>query len=282
MAQARDNRPYNARIMENHLSLAYFYCLDRPWNVYRGHPACARLEAALDYWCKIQNEDGRFSEYGPGKWNLAATAFATKFMGQTLTLLNSGPPIDQTILRRVVEADRKTIRLVLTDDELYEAGRRYSNQYTNVWSGALAYLKLYPDQEIEQLLRHKIVESKSEFQSPAGYFYEKDGPDWSYNLGTHQTNLAAARHFTDDAALMAIWNEKDRRFFDWLSYNAVLEPDDSAFYMNRAVETRKSVAYIRREPQGLFSLVTPPVAHVPRSVPFCVTREEMDQRLLQA
>jgi len=30
----RDNKPYNARIMENCLSLAYFYCKDRPWNPY--------------------------------------------------------------------------------------------------------------------------------------------------------------------------------------------------------------------------------------------------------
>ena len=27
-----DNQPYNARIMENQLSLAYFYTAQRPWN----------------------------------------------------------------------------------------------------------------------------------------------------------------------------------------------------------------------------------------------------------
>ena len=34
-----DNNPFNARIMENCVTLAYFYCTDRPWNIYRGHPA---------------------------------------------------------------------------------------------------------------------------------------------------------------------------------------------------------------------------------------------------
>src|SRR5215813_3993777 len=59
----KDNQPYNARIMESILSLAYFYTLDRPWNPYRGDPALrARLEAALDFWCNSQNTDGRFSE----------------------------------------------------------------------------------------------------------------------------------------------------------------------------------------------------------------------------
>ncbi len=33
-----DNKPYNARIMENILSLAYFYCTNRPWNVYYAPP----------------------------------------------------------------------------------------------------------------------------------------------------------------------------------------------------------------------------------------------------
>src|SRR5690606_22581608 len=74
-----DNEPYNARVMENILSLAYFYATDRPWNPYYGsEPLRARLEAALRFWVGMQNTDGRFSEYGWQRWNLAATAFATK------------------------------------------------------------------------------------------------------------------------------------------------------------------------------------------------------------
>jgi hypothetical protein len=42
------NRPYNARVMENHLALAFFYCTDRPWNVYRAVPAVrVRLEQSV-------------------------------------------------------------------------------------------------------------------------------------------------------------------------------------------------------------------------------------------
>ena len=116
----KDNVPHNARIMENCLALSFFfYCTDRPWNMYQGHPAVReRLEAALGFWCSIQNGDGRFSEYGDGKWNLAATAFATKFMGQTLTLLQDGPEIDVDLHQRVIAADRKAIVAVLTMDEL--------------------------------------------------------------------------------------------------------------------------------------------------------------------
>src|ERR1044072_8904563 len=67
----KDNKPYNARIMENILSLAWFYCTNRPWNIYYNSPALRpRLEAALSFWYHSQFTDGRFSEYGLQQWNL--------------------------------------------------------------------------------------------------------------------------------------------------------------------------------------------------------------------
>src|SRR5688572_10369885 len=153
----QDNKPYNARIMENILSLAYFYSTRRPWNQYYASPAVrVRLEAALEFWCRIQSPDGRFSEYGPQRWNLAATAFATKFMGGTLALLHAGPPIEKAILDRVIKADRKAIHFVLTDPDFHRHGKNFTNQFTNVWAGGLAYLALYPDAELSRLLHQRI------------------------------------------------------------------------------------------------------------------------------
>lgn len=236
----QDNRPYNARIMENILSLAFFYSTKRPWNQYYASPAVRmRLEAALDFWCRIQNSDGQFSEYGPQRWNLPATAFATKFMGQTLTLLRDGPPIDAKLHERVIKADRKAIRIVLTDPALLAHGKDYTNQYTNVFAGGLAYLNLYPDPEIAGLLRRRIRETKDVFQSPAGYFYEARGPDWGYNLGTHHSNLLMSWHYTRGTPLGKILITEERKFVDWLAYNAVREPDGSGFTLNRAIETRQ-------------------------------------------
>lgn len=235
-----NNKPYNARIMESILSLAYFYSTKRPWNQYYGSPAVReRLEAALEFWCGLQNADGRFSEYGPRQWNLAATAFATKFMGQTLTLLRGGPPIDAKLLARVAAADRKAIRFVLTDPDMYRHGKNFTNQYTNAWAGALAYTRLYPDAEIASLARRNIQQNSPVFQSSAGYFYEAGGPDWGYNLGTHHSNLAMAWHYTRGTALGKILAAEERNFVEWLAYNAVREPDGSGFTMNRAIETRQ-------------------------------------------
>src|SRR5580698_6089298 len=53
---------YNARDLENYLTLAFFYCTNRPWNPYYASPAVRdRLEAVLTYWCNEQSIDGRFS-----------------------------------------------------------------------------------------------------------------------------------------------------------------------------------------------------------------------------
>ena len=237
---AQDNQPHNARIMESILSLAFFYATDRPWNPYRGDPAVrARLEAALDFWTREQSEDGRFSEYAPERWSLAPTAFATKFMGETLRLLHQGPPIDPALYRRVVEADRRALVAVLTIPDLYEHGRRFSNQYSNVWAGALAYIALYPDTGMERELRARLRQAVGDHQSPAGYFYEADGPDWGYDVSTHHSGFFMAWRYARGTDLAGEFIEPLRRWYEWLGYNAVPEPGESALTLNRAIETRQ-------------------------------------------
>lgn len=249
------NKPYNARIMENILSLAYFYCTNRPWNIYYGSPALRpRLEAALSFWCRIQNTDGRFSEYGPQQWNLPATAFSTKFMGETLRLLKTGPPIDPVILQNAVVADRNAIMAVLAMEDLYTHGKNYSNQYTNVWAGALAYLSLYPDTAISSRLVARIKQSATDFQSPAGFFYEAGGTDFGYNFNTHHSNLWMAYHYSRGTPLANNFTEEEKRYYSWISYNAVPEPGSINYTINRAVEMRQKAtttgSYFTASPLG--------------------------------
>jgi hypothetical protein len=236
----RDNQPYNARVMENCLSLAYFYCTNRPWNPYYADSALRqRLEAALDFWCRIQSSDGRFSEYQPNQFGLAPTAFAVKFMGETLTLLHNGPQIDSIVHKRVIEGMRKALFVTFTDPAFYEHGSRYTNQYTNAFAGALAFLSVCPDKEIERLVREKVEQTHSVFQSPVGYFYERDGPDWGYNLTTHHSNLYMAHRYSIAMPLQKYFVEEEQRFVEWLAYNAVPEPGTSVYVLNRAIETRQ-------------------------------------------
>ncbi|AHG93130.1 hypothetical protein J421_5595 (plasmid) [Gemmatirosa kalamazoonensis] len=243
----KDNKPYNARIMENVLALAYFYTLDRPWNPYRGDTAVrARLEAALDFWVRSESPDGRFSEYAPEQWSLAPTAFATKFMGETLRLLHDpkAPRIDAALLRGAAEADRRAIMATLTRPDLAEHGARYTNQFGNVWGGALAYLALYPDPAMRRALGAWLARAETEHQSPVGYFYEADGPDWGYDLDTHHSDFLMAWQYARGTDLARYFVDPTRRWYEWLGYNVVPEPGESALTLNRSIESRQQHAVV--------------------------------------
>jgi hypothetical protein len=241
---SQNHHTYNARVMEGILSLVWFYCTDRPWNTYYSDPALKRrIEASLQFWCKIQNTDGRFSEYGVERWSLAPTAFATKFIGRALWLLEKqGPQIDEAIFEQARISLRKAIYIGFTHEELWEHGRNYTNQFANLWGGALAYLDVWPDEEIEALLKKRIKQSMTEFQSPLGFFYERGGPDWGYNLSTHHSDLQVAWEYAD-REIRELIIEKTKNWYEWFSYNAVKEPRNMCYYLNRAIETRQQKGY---------------------------------------
>jgi hypothetical protein len=277
---AEVNKPYNARIMENILSFAFFYATKRPWNPYYADPAVrVRLEAALDYWCSLQHTDGRFAEYFPREWNLAATAFATKFMGRTLTLLRDGPPIEDSVHQRAIQADRKALLALLNDPELYEHGKKFTNQYTNTYAGGFELLALYPDAALRARLVARLQESSRLFQSPAGYFYEERGPDFGYNIDTQHSNLWITWDYNYGNELAAGIVEEERRFFEWYSYNAVLEPGRPVFTLNRAVETRQrhAVFDVAEGSQRLMATQDVPAAHA-----FLSTVEELKEHTAAA
>jgi len=272
-----DNEPYNARIMENITTLAWFYTQQESWNPYYSDPDLRKiLEAALTFWVAMQNDDGRFSEYGENRWNLAATAFATKFMGKTLEMLQAGPAIDPVIHEQVKQANRKALMVVFTDESLYEHGRRFSNQYGNAFTGAPAHLDMNPDDtELREAFEVRLETSLEDFQSPAGYYYEHFGPDWSYAFGTHHSNILMAWHYArHNEELAAHYATEHERFIDWLSYNAVKQPGKGFFVLNRAIESRTSRPILER-------LESPLGEVVPLARAFNITREEAEERLVE-
>jgi hypothetical protein len=235
--------PYNMRIMESILTLVWFYTAPQKWNQYRGDPALrTRLELALDFWCRNQSSDGKFSEYGPQQWNLPATAFAVKFMSEGLRLLQTGPPISASIHQRTIDCCRKATHAVLFDPDLYSHGRSYSNQYTNIFAGGAAFLAMYPDPTLAARLRERVEASPTDLQSPAGYMYEHDGPDLGYTLNTHHENLQMAYSYWHGTPLGNILLEEERRFGEWLSYNIMPEPGQNFWVANRAIESRQKHA----------------------------------------
>jgi hypothetical protein len=229
---------YNARVMENILSLAWFYTAKRPWNQYYLDPAVrARLEAALDFWCRSQQPDGTFTEYGPRDYSLAPTAFATKFIGEAMALLR-GVPLDEQLRARAMTALRRAVLVTLTNLSFYYDGRNYTNQFGNVWGGGLTLLTLAPEPRLRVFLESRFRGAQADFQSPAGFFYESGGPDWGYTLGTHSSNVAQAYKYMRGTPLEPLLMAAEERWMDWLAWNAVPEPE-GGFVLNRSIESRR-------------------------------------------
>ncbi|MCW5966708.1 MAG: hypothetical protein KIT83_21900 [Bryobacterales bacterium] len=242
---AKDNQPSNARVMENILSLAFFYSQKRPWNPWYGSQQLRhRLEAALSYWMHMQSPEGTFSENGEQQGSLSATASATKFMGETLHYIKEGPPINEDLLRQVAQAQRKAIFAVLYGAEFYEQGKRSSSEYSGVWAGALSYLALYPDQEIRSTLETRMRSSMRDFQSPLGYFYDGGGPDMGDSLRTHFSNLRMAWHYAQGTGLESYFIDMMKEYYVWLVWNVSIEKDRSGYYLNAAINTQGERSFL--------------------------------------
>jgi hypothetical protein len=241
---AADFREMAPRVMENVLSLIYFYTRQEEWNPYYGDPALRqRLELALDFFLSRMGDDGllkpRNAEQHVGL-QFANTMFFTKFMGEALVLLGDGPSIDDGLHEALLDAQRRALRKVFSSDLAFVQGRQFSNQYGNVFSGAYAYLYLRDDPEIKELFERVIRENVPHFQSPAGFLYENHSVDFGYTLGTHHSNVWAAWHYANLADMDSSWLRKETELWaEWLAYNTVPSPDFSFFFVNRAIEGRQ-------------------------------------------
>jgi hypothetical protein len=247
-----DNQPYNARIMEMQMALAYFYTADRPWNPYRGSTAVrVRLEAMLDRWSRIQNQpgsgdgnfDGLFAEYSTTNWSLAPTAFGSRAAAEALDLIiDSGQPFDTAILENARVSLRRALMAVFTRSDMRSAGREYSNQFTGIYHAALIYLENWPDTELDAAFVAAVNASAAQDQSPAGFWYEQGGPDFGYS-SVHETSMRMALpRFRNRADLMPLLIDDDEDWNEWLAANHVPQPGLSTriFLTNAGINTRTS------------------------------------------
>lgn len=244
-----DNMPYNARIQEMQLALAYFYCVDRPWNVYRGNAAVkVRLEAMLARWVEMQHPTtGLFTEYSATNWSLAPTGFGVMAAAQALDLIqDSGLPFDATVFNNAKTALRKALMALFTRSDMQDAASSYSNQFSGAYHAAMIYLENWPDAELDAAFVTAVQNASATDQSVTGYFYEADGPDFGYS-GVHERNLRIAltrmRSRTND--LMPVINLDEARWSDWLAANLVLQPGltTPTLLANAGINTRTSTTW---------------------------------------
>ena len=274
--EARKNVLGNARILENHVALAFFYTADKPWNVYRGNQALrARLEAVLEFLISPTNltrtrgnVDGTTQDIGllgsdkdagqPQNNELAGSSFGMKYLGETLRMLEQsrlagGPVISEPLRQQVIAAARLILRTLLGWLNFKVQGTRFSNQYSGFWGGAIAFLRAHPDTQLQQLLVNRLTKLADKnnpemitwgptfpflLSSPAGYHYEQMGPEWGYVFNTHYPNIAHVASYERGTALMSQVIAMEQSWVDWLSYNALREPNSSVYILNRALKTR--------------------------------------------
>ncbi len=255
-----DNKPYNARIMEMQMALAYFYGADRPWNPYHRHPAVrVRLEAMLVRWTRIQNADGLFSEYSPDNYSLAPTNFGAMAAAQALEIIvSTKAPFDPEILAAAKSSLRSALMAMFTRDDMARHARDWSNQFSGSYYAALVYLKLWPDAELDSAFVAAITRASREDQSPAGFHYEQGGPDFGYS-GVHDNNLRIAWPLLRERPdLTRPILDADRRWNRWLAYNFVLQPgtDQSPLFItNAGINARTSHSFQNPRPRPLAELI---------------------------
>ena len=247
-----DNMPYNARILEMQMALAYFYTADRPWNPYKGSvPVRQRLEAMMNLWTTMQAPEGSasaglFTEYSTSNWSQAPTSFGVMATAQALDMiLASGQPFDETILNNAKTAIRRGLMALFTRDDMRRHARQWSNQFNGAYHAALIYLEHWPDAQLDAAFVQAVKDSSAQDHSPAGFWYEQEGPDFGYS-GVHDNNLRVAwprlRLRTD---LTNYILGDDIKWNDWLAANMVLQPGISTntFFTSAGLNTRTSHAF---------------------------------------
>ncbi len=254
-----DNRPYNARILEMQMALAYFYTADRPWNPYKGSvPVRQRLEAMLNLWTTMQAPEGStyaglFTEYSASNWSMAPTSFGVMAAAQAVDMiLVSGQPFDETVLSNTKTAIRRALMALFTRTDMRNHAKAWSNQFNGAYHAALIYLERWPDAELQAAFVKAVTDSSAQDQSPAGFWYEQEGPDFGYS-GVHDNNLRVAWPRlrgrvitnTNGANIVDLIVEDDNKWNEWLGANMVMQPGISTntFFTSAGLNTRTSNAF---------------------------------------
>ncbi|WP_168217707.1 hypothetical protein [Occultella kanbiaonis] len=218
--------PFNARISELVYVLAWFVTTERTWNPYRGDPALlARLDAALDYYLRLQHEDGSWPEYEPQERSRAATAFALGYLSKALEHLRSADLLPQR--RASITAALHAAMAWFLDPAntgIWQPDRvEFVNQPMAGLAGCVKALALDPDPRLSALLRDRVAYLADHGQSPAGFLYEPRGMDIAYNLNVTLSEVIEIHDGLGHPVLLPLV----RRLADWLGYANVPEPDGS-------------------------------------------------------
>jgi hypothetical protein len=230
---------FNARVQENVFTMSWFHANARSWNPYTGDPALlARLDAAIGHYLTLQKPEGCWPEYSPGELSRPATAFALGFLTVTLIELQSAGVLPET-QNRIIAALRMAADWFLDpgNSSVWSNPIPYTNQVAGGLLGIAEALPLLGDPTLADRLNERIDVLARDGLSPVGYFYEENGNDLGYSVGVMTPDLAALYETTGSPVV----KQMQERYFEWLRYSFVREPDGAGWFCNVATSSRTSL-----------------------------------------
>ena len=235
--------PFNARVMENYHSLAFFYGYEAPWNIYYKDPeVLRRLELALNYTFDLMGENGAIPEYATADMDtpmLAPSSFGMEYMAGCLEV--AGDVLPEGLKKRLVEQARKAAVYVLTSEESWDHARAFTNQFLGSMSGGARLARLTDDAGLMALVEKAgdaLLEEGS-FMSPMGFMYENSGPETFAYFFVTLHRLIPLYHEWPDARVLEVL----RRHCAWMSRWMLLEPDGETVILAGSHQTRTGGGY---------------------------------------
>lgn len=270
------NEPYNARVQENAMTMAWFYSKPRPWNPYFGdRPLRHRMEAALAYLITLQKEDGHFPEFPPdvqqtGNHKRAPTSFILFYIAHILQVLEEGPGINEDLRAELVNAAERAAGWFLNETtDVWTTGRWVSNQLPPGLLG-IHMLRAEFSEDFRALWDQRLTYTRDHAQSPGGFFYESHHVGHNYSFSVMTRDMALFYEATGDARVL----EMQEKYLEWLGYNFLPEPDGIGFFINSAIDARHTgFNHIAPRDVGANNLWS---ASLPAAAAFGRSREEVE------
>ena len=241
---SRNDEPYNARNQEALLIYAYYLAADRPWNPYFKDPVLlARFEAGLDYWASLQEPGGGFSQWKPNGDNVTV---ASMTLGALLpayqVVTQAGIELDRGVERRFRAAVDKAIALIIRENT---SRNNVANQQIEGVDALACYIDMFNRHDLKPEIDRQIENLVNRGQSPIGYYYEARASGLAYGFYVSEKMTRRLFERTADPRILAA----HQRFYDFMSYNLLLEPreyrngGEREYLANRSISSRMGLAH---------------------------------------
>lgn len=153
------------------------------------------LEAGINYWCKIQYNDGSFDEAYPFERSLAATAFTLFYVSECYFLIKNH--ISEDVKENFLKASEKAANWLCNNDEKHGT---LSNHLAAAAAACLNASIIHNNSNYEERCNYYLDKIYNN-QSHEGWYKEYSGADIGYQ--THCTfYLACIWQKTKDARLI--------------------------------------------------------------------------------